>query len=181
MTKEFWAAIVLIAIGILLFVGTRKGPMSTAGLPITGNVADHATNQPATTAPAKTAVPTISPDATTAAAAHAFSPPTASETPNLPAVTVMENMRSVIHLYSSRFGGNPVGTNPEITAALAGNNLKQINFIQPDSGLRIDDKGELLDPWGTPFFFHQLSATVMEIHSAGPDRKMWTPDDLVAK
>ena len=99
----------------------------------------------------------------------------------VPPATVMENMRSVFRLYSSTFGGNPVGTNPEITSALDGNNPKQIHFIQSDSGLRINDQGELIDAWGTPFFFHQLSGTEMEIHSAGPDHKMWTRDDLVTQ
>jgi hypothetical protein len=100
---------------------------------------------------------------------------------NLPPATVLDNMRITFHQYASMFGGNPVGTNPEITAALNGKNPKQANFIQPEAGMRIDDKGELVDPWGTPYFFHQLSGTDMEIHSAGPDRIMWTADDLVVK
>jgi hypothetical protein len=33
----------------------------------------------------------------------------------------------------------------------------------------------------TPRQMHQLSGTVMEIRSAGPDRRMWTADDLVVK
>jgi hypothetical protein len=37
----------------------------------------------------------------------------------------------------------------------------------------------MIDRWGTPYFFHQISATSMEIHSAGPDRKMGTEDDIV--
>ncbi len=90
-------------------------------------------------------------------------------------------MRTTFHQYASMFGGNPVGTNPEITAALNGKNPRQANFIQPEAGMRIDDNGELVDPWGTPYFFHQLSGAVMEIHSAGPDRIMWTADDLVVK
>jgi hypothetical protein len=93
----------------------------------------------------------------------------------------MENMRRVFRQYSSRFGGNPVGTNPEITAALNGGNSKQIVFLNSEDGLHINDQGELVDNWGTPFFFHQLSGTEMEIRSAGPDRKMWTDDDLVIK
>jgi hypothetical protein len=101
--------------------------------------------------------------------------------PGLTPAIVMENVRRVFRQYSSRFGGNPVGTNPEITAALNGKNPKGIVFLDPDDGLRINDKGELVDNWGTPFFFHQLSGTEMEIHSAGPDRKMWTDDDLVIK
>jgi len=94
---------------------------------------------------------------------------------------VIENMRSSFRNYQSIFGGNPVGTNPEITKALNGDNSKHAKFVHPDDGLRINERGELIDSWGTPFFFHQLSAKEMEIHSAGPDRVMWTGDDLVVR
>jgi hypothetical protein len=94
---------------------------------------------------------------------------------------VLSNMRIVIKRYGSQYGGNPVGLNAEITAALNGGNTNQARFINEDSGLRINGRGELVDYWGTPFFFHQLSATEMEIRSAGPDKVMWTPDDLVTK
>lgn len=99
----------------------------------------------------------------------------------LPPLTVMENMRSALRQYSSRFGGNPVGNNREITAALNGGNAKQAMFVNSEDGLRMNERGELIDNWGTPFFFHQISGTLMEIHSAGPDKKMWTADDLVMK
>jgi hypothetical protein len=36
-------------------------------------------------------------------------------------------------------------------------------------------------PDDTPFLFHQISGAVMEIYSAGPDRKMWPADDLMIK
>ena len=115
-----------------------------------------------------------SPDAPAALPAAAISPADTT----LPPRTVLENMRSTFHLYASEFGGNPVGTNPEITKALMGGNPKHIVFVHTDDGLRTNDEGELVDAWGTPFFFHQLSGTEMEIHSAGPDRRMWTADDL---
>jgi hypothetical protein len=95
--------------------------------------------------------------------------------------SVLENTRRAIVNYGSTFGGNPVGTNPEITAALNGQNPKQIKFIDPEAGLRVNGNGELVDSWGTPFFFHQLSANDTEIRSAGPDKVMWTADDLVIK
>jgi len=95
--------------------------------------------------------------------------------------TVLENMRTSVREYGLRFGGNPIGNNAEITRALNGGNPKQVVFIRPDSGLRINGDGELIDGWGTPFFFHQLSGTQTEIRSAGPDRVMWTADDLVTK
>lgn len=92
----------------------------------------------------------------------------------------MENLQTTFHQYAAMFGGNPVGTNPEITRALQGENPKQINFLKAD-GNRVNSNGELVDPWGTPYFFHQLSGKEMEIRSAGPDGKMWTEDDLVIK
>ena len=95
--------------------------------------------------------------------------------------TVLGNMRIAISQYGSRYGGNPVGINSEITSALNGGNTNGAKFINEESGLRINGRGELVDYWGTPFFFHQLSGTEMEIRSAGPDRVMWTPDDLVTK
>ena len=102
------------------------------------------------------------------------------ESVSLPPKTILENMGRTIQQYASMFGENPVGTNPEITSALQGDNPKHINFLKQD-GNRVDEKGELVDPWGTPYFFHQISGHEMEIRSAGPDRVMYTGDDLVTK
>jgi len=92
--------------------------------------------------------------------------------------TVLENMRTTIRQYGSLFAGNPVGTNPEITQALQGENPKHLNFLKAD-GNRVNSQGELVDLWGTPYFFHQISGNEMEIRSAGPDHVMYTADDLV--
>jgi hypothetical protein len=100
---------------------------------------------------------------------------------NLPPAVVLENVRHAIRDYAARFGGNPVGTNPEIARALGGENPRHVNFLDQQAGMRLNEKGELVDPWGVPFFFHQLSAQEMEIRSAGPDRRMWTDDDLVTR
>jgi hypothetical protein len=108
-------------------------------------------------------------------------PPPPPVATNIPPLIILQNARRAIVQYAQVYGGNPVGTNPEITAALMGNNPKRINFITPDSGLRVNEKGEMLDAWGTPLFFHQLSGHEMEIRSAGEDRKMWTLDDLVTR
>ena len=103
-----------------------------------------------------------------------------NEPPLLPPATVLDKARVVIHNYRTAFGQNPVGTNPEITEALSGKNSKSINFVA-ESGLRVNGNGEMLDGFGTPFFFHQISGQEMEIRSAGPDRVMWTFDDAVTK
>ncbi len=104
-----------------------------------------------------------------------------SSLPALPPATILENMRTTVRHYGSMFGGNPVGTNPEITRALNGDNPKQVKFLRAEDGAQINGKGELVDPWGTPYFFHQISGTEMEIRSAGPDKIMWTTDDLVTR
>jgi hypothetical protein len=93
----------------------------------------------------------------------------------------LENVRTAFRQYCLRLGGNPVGSNSEITAALNGQNPRQVVFFGPDDGVQINGRGELVDNWQTPYFFHQLSRTEMEIRSAGPDRRMWTSDDLVLK
>jgi|ERR1041385_3752451 hypothetical protein len=105
----------------------------------------------------------------------------ADTAPSMEPATVLGNMRRAINQYRSMFGSNPVGTNPEITSALNGENPKQARLVDPDAGLRINGRGELVDYWGTPFFFHQLSGIQMEIRSAGPDHKMWTRDDLIVR
>lgn len=106
--------------------------------------------------------------------------PETSESSSLPAQTVLENMRTTIRQYASAFGENPVGTNPEITSVLQGANPKHINFLKQD-GNRVNANGEMVDVWGTPYFFHQISGHEMEIRSAGPDRVMYTGDDLVIR
>jgi len=124
--------------------------------------------------------PPDNPDSATAPAVIARAgPPSPLEFTNFNAQIVLERMRAAVRQYGDMFGGNPVGNNAEITAALKGNNPRHINFLNADFGMRLNDQGELLDPWGTPYFFHQLSGTDMEIHSAGPDKMMWTDDDLV--
>ena len=114
-------------------------------------------------------------------AAQRESGPDASPAPALPAQVVTEAVRSAIQKYGAAFGGNPVGTNAEITRALNGDNPTHANFLAGIPGQQINSKGELVDPWGTPYFFHQLSGTEMEVHSAGPDRTLWNADDLISK
>ena len=82
--------------------------------------------------------------------------------------------------YHTLAGENPVGTNAEIMTALMGNNPRQAVLGPPD-GFSLNKKGELVDQWGTPYFFHQLSRDKMEIHSAGPDKILGTADDIVVR
>lgn len=80
--------------------------------------------------------------------------------------------------YLIRYNEFPTGNNAEITKLLMGANPQGIKFIVPGE-VPIDDAGQLIDYWQTPYFFHQLAGRRMEVRSAGPDRELWTADDLV--
>jgi|SRR5665213_868066 len=187
--KKFWTAVAIIAVVAGIYFLEKQKNSAPENSPATNAIAsENNSNAPAAPGNSGIVPTTLSAGTNTTSpndlASHAASPnpaPAASEVQNLPPLTVLDKARVAIHNYNSAFGENPVGTNPEITAALMGKNPKQINFITPDSGLRVNGNGEMVDAYGTPFFFHQLSGQEMEIRSAGEDRKMWTFDDLVTR
>ncbi len=90
----------------------------------------------------------------------------------------LDRVEIALRDYRTALGENPVGSNAEIIRAMLGDNLKQVKIGVP-TGSRMNAEGELIDRWGTPYFFHQLSGTRMEIRSAGADQQMWTRDDAV--
>jgi hypothetical protein len=96
--------------------------------------------------------------------------------------TGVEDLAVVLNLfthYRTRFQGYPVGEdNATFVNALTGNNPGHLAFISRDHPA-IDAQGRLLDRWGEPFFFHLLGREELEIRSAGPDRELYTPDDLL--
>lgn len=115
--------------------------------------------------------------------AHPVPEPAASVPPAptlASAAAAVDQVRLMLRDYRTLTGENPVGTNAEIMRALMGENPRQAT-LGPPEGQTLNAQGELVDPWNTPLFFHQLSRTVMEIRSAGPDRVMWTEDDVVTR
>lgn len=42
----------------------------------------------------------------------------------------------------------------------------------------LNDRGQVVDRWGIPLFFHAVGRGRFEVRSAGPDRMLWTEDDL---
>ncbi len=107
--------------------------------------------------------------------------------PNVPppardpeAETDVDKVRLMLRDYRTLYHENPVGTNADIMKAVMGGNPKGAR-LGPPEGQSLSGAGALLDRWGTPYFFHQLSANSMEIRSAGADKVLWTSDDVVAK
>ena len=70
----------------------------------------------------------------------------------------------------------PLGTNDEITRALMDRDTLGDSAIPASHPAIVS--GQLVDRWGSPWHFHQLSADVMEVRSAGPDRRLFTTDDV---
>ena len=71
----------------------------------------------------------------------------------------------------------PIGCNGDLADALRGKNPYKQRFL-PDGHPAFSDEGEIIDRWGTPIFLHTVSAGRWDVRSAGPDRKLWTEDDL---
>ena len=82
--------------------------------------------------------------------------------------------------YRETFGSFPSAEgNAQFMNALRGANPKK-HSIFPSDNPRLNPDGEILDFWGSPFFFHQISANHIEIRSPGPDREIYTEDDITA-
>lgn len=194
-------------IGVWFWSGQRKPHSPNAGAPEArrnpiirqrppaeslappGKAAIPESNQPA--APVRI-TSSVVPGAPMAASSPATHPPAAATPPEASSLAPprpvsqpearadLENLRLMFRDYRTRLGENPVGSNAEIMKAVMGDNPAKAR-LGPPEGLSLNDQGELVDRWGTPFFFHQLSKTQMEIRSAGPDRIMWTSDDVVQR
>lgn len=73
----------------------------------------------------------------------------------------------------------PLGDNADIAAALTGRNRRRAVFV-PATHPALRD-GLLVDRHGTPYHFHARSADAIDVRSAGPDRVLFTADDLVSR
>ena len=163
----------------------RRAAIAALALLAIGWVAWRVTRAPADDTAAGTASPAATvgtPSARGDAAAASAERSTLADALNAPSADIHADLRLVAELidtFRTNFPreGNPVGTNAEITAALTGRNQLRLAIVPPDHPA-INAERELCDRWGTPFFFHAESATRMEIRSAGPDRKMWSEDDI---
>jgi type II secretory pathway pseudopilin PulG len=78
---------------------------------------------------------------------------------------------SATSAYAAEYGAPVSGSSPaQILAALRGKNQREIIFFDAAPS-RFNAKGELIDPWGTPYRFDLSNPKQPRIWSCGPNRK----------
>ena len=81
----------------------------------------------------------------------------------------IENLFAGLQKYKERVGNYPVGSNAQVAKALQGENNKNV-IILVGRKTELNEKGEYVDPWGSPLRIYFSDAGVM-IRSAGPNRR----------
>jgi hypothetical protein len=90
----------------------------------------------------------------------------------------IRNIASALTTYQAIFDSYPTGDSVLISKALRGDNPKKIMLLEArNNGISI--KGELLDPWGTPYKIGIVGKTNFVIRSAGPNKKFDEKDDII--
>jgi hypothetical protein len=81
----------------------------------------------------------------------------------------MENLFAALQKYKEYVGSYPVGSNADVVKALKGANPKSVIILVGRKN-ELNEKGEYIDPWGTPMriYFSDLGVLV---RSAGPNRR----------
>jgi hypothetical protein len=80
--------------------------------------------------------------------------------------------------YQNEFGSYPTGDCAQISKTLFGDNPRKIEFLRPKN-MFINQAGEFLDPWGTPYVINFSSANSFVISSAGKDKILGDKDDII--
>jgi len=83
----------------------------------------------------------------------------------------VEDLFTALQKYKEKVGSYPTGGNLEVSKALQGANNKNVIIIVGSSKKNsLNDKGEIVDPWGTPLRIYFSDNGVL-IRSAGPNRR----------
>ena len=96
--------------------------------------------------------------------------------PETPPERELEILQELMTLHQKAMKDSSFGDNADVTQALVGQSVQGVWL--PRQSPRIQD-GRLLDRWGTPYWFHANTGSQVEIRSAGPDRNLFSPDDII--
>ena len=81
----------------------------------------------------------------------------------------VENLFIGLQKYKEVVGAYPVGSNADVAKALKGNNPKNVIILVGRKN-ELNEKGEIIDPWGTALRIY-LNDNGVLIRSAGPNRR----------
>jgi hypothetical protein len=81
----------------------------------------------------------------------------------------VENLFIGLQKYKERVGAYPIGSNAQVAKALQGNNEKNVIILVGRKN-EVNEKGEFVDPWGTPLRIY-FSDTGVLVRSAGANRR----------
>jgi len=90
-----------------------------------------------------------------------------------------EILLEIFDAYRRATGTYPVAEDNRNMMHILTGGQNELGGVFPRKHDRINQRGELVDGWGTPFYFHCISSTHIEIRSAGPDAELYTPDDII--
>lgn len=113
---------------------------------------------------------------------HVSSPLAGLHAPDTDGLVDVSALQAALTGLAQTLQGNlpPIGDDRDLARAFLGRNRDGLAFLPADSPAYDPATGHLRDRWGTPYFVHPRAARDFEIRSAGPDQKLFTPDDLVA-
>jgi len=97
-----------------------------------------------------------------------------------PESKAIEHLHIVLNQIRAVYGGEYPTTdgNIEMANALLGKNKRALAFF-PQAHPRLNSDGELIDKYGSAYYFHFHSAKNLYIRSYGPDKEPYTEDDIV--
>jgi hypothetical protein len=81
----------------------------------------------------------------------------------------VENLFIGLQKFKETVGAYPLGSNAEVAKALKGNNSKNVIILVGRKN-ELNEKGEIVDPWGTPLRIYFSDLGVL-IRSAGANRR----------
>lgn len=96
-----------------------------------------------------------------------------------PPMKDLEIVAEFVETYAKGTGASPMGDNADITAALTGTQFPGQKARVFPLNHRAVRNGQIVDRWGEPLWFHPNSGSSMEIRSGGPDKQLFTQDDVI--
>ena len=96
----------------------------------------------------------------------------------------IEDLRKIYRVVTGYFSivkdasRHPIGGNPDLAAALRGENPNREVFVRKGHPIFGPD-GSIIDRWGSPVVVHPEAYRQLALRSSGPDRSPYTAGDLV--